>query len=36
MEKLTPSVKEKELRGFSILVGVDREEPEVGNNGVLS
>jgi hypothetical protein len=36
MEELPPSVKENELKGLSILVGVDWEEPEGGKNEILS
>jgi hypothetical protein len=36
MEELTPSVKEKEMKGFSIPVGLDSEEPERGKSEILS
>jgi len=36
MGELTPSVKEEELKGFSILMKVYREEPELRKNEILS
>ncbi len=36
IEELTPSMKGKERKNFNILMRVDREEPELGKNGILS